>query len=834
MISANRSVLEKLFFFAFGGASLGLFFALGVIFFLRPQLPDVQQLREFELQLPMTVHAADGSLIGEFGEKKRTPVSIEHVPLQLKNAITAAEDNRFYKHPGVDWLGLTRAFIELLRTGEKRQGGSTITMQVARNFFLTREKTYLRKLTEILLAIQIERELDKEQILELYINKIFLGQRAYGFAAAAQVYYGRELEQLTLAELAMLAGLPKAPSRYNPVHDPVQAKARRSYVLSRMIADGHISQEELSLADSSPVTASLHGRQIEVDSGYAAEMARNWAFERFGKAAYTRGYRVETSIDMRLQRAANRSLRAHLLAYEKRHDYRGPEKRFGPEADLLSVLNLLATVPEIGGLVPAVATVIRPEAIELVLPDGDTVFLDSRELAWSGPYWKKQGAGEFFEVGDLLRLQRSETGNLSLAQLPEVEGALVSLDASSGQILAIAGGFDFKKSKFNRVVQAQRQPGSNFKPFLYTAALAHGFGPASVINDAPLVFEDDTRQGGWRPKNYSGRFFGPTRLRVALMKSRNLVSIRLLDAIGIDRARDYFPRFGFDKENLPADLSLALGSGVMTPLELVSGYAVLANGGYRVQPHLVTRVTDQWGEVVWQADFPKALHPADVGSSPLGPRQPRDLNLELEESKSNLRNMVEPAADTADLDVRQVLNGRASLAESSQGENRVVAPKVLPDAVLYLINSMLRDVIRSGTGRKALRLGRGDLAGKTGTTNSQQDAWFSGFAGGVVTTAWVGFDRPRSLGRYETGARAALPIWIDYMQEALVNRPEWPLVQPPDIVSARIDPKTGKLAGAQAEDAIFEFFTRVQLEALQSQSGLSLERDLQVERAVLF
>ncbi len=832
MISANRLVLAKLLFLAFGVSSLGLFFALGVIFFLLPQLPDVQQLRDFQLQVPMTVHAADGSLIGEFGEKKRTPVSIEDVPLQLKNAITAAEDNRFYKHPGVDWVGLTRAFIELLRTGEKRQGGSTITMQVARNFFLTREKTYLRKLTEILLAIQIERELDKEQVLELYINKIFLGQRAYGFAAAAQVYYGKELEQLSLAELAMLAGLPKAPSLYNPVRDPVQAKARRSYVLSRMVADGHISQEEFRLADSSPVTASLHRRQIEVDSGYAAEMARNWAFERFGKEAYTRGYRVETSIDMRLQGAANRALRAHLLAYEKRHDYRGPEKRFGPETDLSSALESLVTVPEIGGLVPAVVTAVQPETLELVLPDGGAVFLDSTELAWSGAYWEKQGAGEYFDVGDLLRLQRSETGNWLLAQLPEVEGALVALDASSGQIVAIAGGFDFKKSHFNRVVQAQRQPGSNFKPFLYTAALAHGFGPASVINDAPLVFEDDTRQGGWRPKNYSGRFFGPTRLRVALMKSRNLVSVRLLDAIGIERARDYFLRFGFDKENLPADLSLALGSGVMTPLELVSGYAVLANGGYRVQSYLVTRVTDQWGEVVWQADFPKAAHPAGVGNSPLEQQHPQEFNLGSEEPP--LDNMVEPALDTAGLDFRQVLDGRASLAESSREENSGLAPKVLPDAELYLINSMLRDVIRSGTGRKALRLGRGDLAGKTGTTNSQQDAWFSGFAGGVVTTAWVGFDRPRSLGRFETGARAALPIWIDFMQEALVNRREWPLVQPPDIVSARIDPKTGRLAGAQAEDAIFEFFTRVQLEALQSQSEMSLERDLQVERAVLF
>ena len=804
--------------------SLFLALVLTIVYFLIPQLPSANTLQSIELQVPLSIYSRDGVLIGEFGEQRRIPVTYAETPQLLRDAIVAAEDNRFYLHPGVDWVGLTRAAIELVRTGEKRQGGSTITMQVARNFFLTREKTYLRKLTEILLALRIERQLSKDQILELYINKIFLGQRAYGFGAAAQVYYGLELKQLELPQLAMLAGLPKAPSSFNPIRDAGRAVQRRRYVLQRMVDDGKIGMDEFKKAVDAPTTARLHQRKISIDASYAAEMTRAWVFSRFGKQAYTRGFRVETTIDSGLQTAANRSLRRHLIEYERRHDYRGPEGRL--EVDDLEdelerrafFIDALAKMSPIGDLLVAVVWQIRDGQVTVLLPNGQHHQLSRSSLKWSNSYWqaRQENDQQFFQSGDLVRLLSPEVSGGDgwlLGQLPAVEGSLVSVDAADGAIRAINGGFAFARSHFNRVTQADRQPGSNFKPFIYTAALSNGFTAASLINDAPLVFNDDTRKGVWRPQNYSGKFFGPTRIRVALTKSRNLVSVRLLEAMGVYQAREYCLRFGFPAKKLPKDLSLALGSGAMTPLELIGGYAVLANGGYRVQPHLVSRVTDQKGEIVWSENFPRAAEL--VG-----------LNAARQEGGALSNNLATVQDDQPESAVGAA--GRLSDREQE------LAPRVLPEAEVFMINSILRDVIKKGTGRRALRLGRNDLAGKTGTTNNQRDAWFSGFAAGVVTTAWVGFDQPRSLGKYETGARAALPIWIDYMEEALKEKPELALIQPADVVTARIDPDTGELAELNDKKAIFEYFTSAQLDEMKKNQQKTAEQEDRSRRAELF
>ena len=807
--------MKRLFFWLLASflslGALSLLLALVVVYFLLPQLPDPKSLRSFEFQVPLAIYARDGTLIGEFGEQKRIPVKLQQTPLLLRDAIVAAEDDRFYSHMGVDWLGILRAAGELVRTGEKRSGGSTITMQVARNFFLSREKTYLRKVTEILLAVEIERQLSKEEILELYINKVFLGQRAYGFGAAARVYYGNELRELNLAQLAMLAGLPKAPSRYNPVRDPGAAIARRGYVLERMLIDGKIGDEMYRKAMDEPVSARLHTREIDLDAGYAAEMARAWAVARYGVAAYSRGLKIETTLDPLMQEAANRSLRHHLVNYEQRHRYRGPEQHFllGDEK-VPQALNALVVQNEMGGLEPAVVIEVTEDGLTAVMGEGTEVALDKKFLRWAEGYWRSSAASgqAGFRVGDMIRLARGEKLEWELAQIPEVQGALISIDAADGAIRAVNGGFDFAQSKFNRVLQADRQPGSNFKPFLYTAALANGFTAASLINDAPLVFNDDTRDGGWRPQNYSGKFFGPTRLRVGLTKSRNLVSVRLLQAIGVNRTREFCLRFGFPPEKLPKNLSLALGSGAMTPMELITGYAVLANGGYRVEPHLVTKVLDQQNEVVWTGSYPLV---------PSGNVQ----QLNQGEAGGDKVETVDELADQSSVSPIDSDSQGGQLSVSSfPGETSyplpVEAQRILPEAEVFLINSMLRDVIKKGTGRKAKRLGRNDLAGKTGTTNNQLDAWFRGYAAGVVTTAWVGFDKPRSLGKRETGARAALPIWIEYMEQALAGLPEQPLKQPADVVSARIRADTGQLAGADEEQAIFEYFKVSDLEKLRS------------------
>ncbi len=745
--------------------------------YLAPRLPSIERLKDVRLQVPLRIYSRDRKLVAEFGEKRRDPLRLDQVPETLIKAVLAAEDERFYEHPGVDWQGLTRAVLYLLRTGRKGPGGSTITMQVARNFFLGREKTYLRKLNEILLALKIERELDKDEILELYFNKIFLGNRAYGVGAAAKVYYGRPLGELSLAQLAMIAGLPKAPSRFNPIANPRRALERRDYVLGRMRELGLIDEPTYAAASAAPVTARLHELAVEVEAPYVAEMVRAEMEARYGEAAFTAGYKVYTTIDSRRQRAANAALREALIAYDERHGYRGPELTVELPASAEARPALLADVPVIGGLPPALVLAVEERSATVYVKG-----FGEAEIPWKGIVWARRyhsenrrgpspkKAAEVLAPGDVVRVRLTEEG-WRLSEIPEVEGALVSLDPDDGAIVALAGGFDFRRSKFNRAVQAQRQPGSNFKPFLYSAALENGFTAASLINDAPVVFDDPSLEAAWRPENYSGKFFGPTRLRVALYKSRNLVSIRLLRAIGIERAVEYIQRFGLDPERLPRNLSLALGSGTFTPLEIATGYAVFANGGYKVEPYLIERIEEWDGRSAYQA------RPARV-------------------CEACRKARAVPAADDP--------GGR----EPPDGDPQAVrlAPRVIPAENAWIMGSILRDVIRRGTGRKARALGRKDLAGKTGTTNDQKDAWFSGFNRRLVTTTWVGFDRLAPLGRYETGARAALPMWMAYMRSALEGVPEEIMAEPEGIVRARIDPRTGKLASASDPEAVFEIF----------------------------
>ncbi len=744
---------------------LGLVTVGGVLWTVIPQLPDTEALRDIRLQTPLRVFTRDRKLIAEFGEKRRIPVSIGEVPELMVKAFIAAEDDRFFEHPGVDWQGLVRAAVQLARTGQKTQGGSTITMQVARNFFLSREKTYLRKLNEILLALKIERELSKPEILELYLNKIYLGQRAYGIGAAARVYYGAGLDELTLPQIAMLAGLPKAPSTMNPLSNPRRARERRNYVLGRMLELGYISQEDYDQAHDAPLTASRHGQESEVNAPHLAEMVRAWMTGRFGEGAYNDGYQVITTLDSHLQRAATAAVRRNLEAYVRRHGYAGPEGSVAlpPQAGPAELEALLRDHPVLGGLPPAVVLEVREREVLAWARNEGEVLLEWPGLAWARPFInvnhrgrRPEKAADLLAPGDLIRVERSPQGDWLLAQLPPLEGAMVALDPEDGAILALVGGFDFNRSKFNRITQARRQPGSNFKPFIYSAALEKGYTAASLINDAPIVFDDAGLGETWRPENYSGKNFGPTRLRQALYKSRNLVSIRLLRAIGVDYGREYATRFGFDPATLPSNLSLALGSASLLPLEVIRGYAVFANGGYLITPHFVQSVLDYHGEPVPVEPLPRVCDPC----------------------------------------------GRTA------GDGAPPAEQVIDPRNGWILYSILQDVIRKGTGRKARVLGRSDLAGKTGTTNEQVDAWFSGFNRRIVVTGWVGYDDSRPMGSRETGARAALPMWIEFMRTALEGMPESPLPQPEGIVSVRINATTGKPTTADDPEAMFEHFRK--------------------------
>ena len=809
-------------YLALAGAVLGGLAVGGAYFYFAPQLPDVEALRDVQLQVPLKVYSKDEQLLAEYGEQRRVPLAIEDIPVSIQDAFLAAEDDRFYQHPGVDYRGIVRAAISNYLAGGRTQGASTITMQVARNFFLSREKTYTRKLKEIFLALKIERELNKSEILELYLNKIYLGNRAYGVGAAAQVYYGKSVHELTLPEIAMIAGLPKAPSRYNPIINPDRARDRRNYVLGRLLELGKIDQARYDEAVAMPLTADLRLSLAEIEALYVGEMVRAEMVERFGDEAYTGGYDVYTTIDAEAQAAANRALRTALIAYDLRHGYRGAEARVelpGAEESTDEPFEaLLDAYTSIGGLAPAVVVAVEDRRVRVYVDNLGFGIIPWEGVEWARRYINESTVGPELETatavlqpGDVIRvapydgIPESEadaeeaatapegeadaleadvpTLYWALRQVPEVSGALVSVKPEDGAILALVGGFDFYQSKFNRAVQAERQPGSNFKPFIYSAALEKGYTPATLVNDAPVVFEDPALEATWRPENYSGRFYGPTRLRVALTKSRNLVSIRLLNSMGLGYAYRYVSRFGFDMERLPRDLSLALGSGTLTPLELVTGYSAFANGGYLIEPYLIERIQDLDGNVLFTAT----------------PKRACDDCAEEEQGAA-------PNADSAMTEAQGMEAGVAAEGQPATRPQWVQAERIIPAENAYQIVSMLQSVVREGTGRRAMALGRNDLSGKTGTTNDGNDAWFSGFNADVATTVWVGFDQLQPLGRGETGASAALPMWVSYMGEALAGRPEHSLRQPDGMVTVRIDPETGLLAGADNAAAIFETF----------------------------
>lgn len=822
-----------------GSAGLGALGFGAAYLYLVPSLPDIDILEDISFSVPLRVYSSDNKLMAEYGQKKRTPISYDNLPEDLVNAFIAAEDSRFFEHGGVDIRGLARAVFHLIKTGRKGQGGSTITMQVARNFFLSRKKTYLRKLNEIFLAWKIEDKLSKEKIIELYLNKIYLGKRAYGVAAAGEVYYGKKIGELTLAEMAMIAGLPKAPSRYNPIINPRRALLRRAYVLRRMFELELIGKQAYEEAKDEIDKASVYAKQFDVEASYLAEMVRNKIVKQYGEFAYRSGMKVYTTIDSRLQKAANIAMRNTLAAYDRRHGYRGPIEHFEFDEsfivdetflnteiddDTFSQLdNALSDYKSIASLRPALVVGLKTETSDDGTEKGGSAivfqpkYAEFQVIPWEGMSWAKPfvdrniiGAApttvaQVLTPGDVIYMEKAKGKNeriWRLAQSPEVEGALVSLDPSTGKIVALVGGYDFHRAKFNHVTQAKRQPGSNFKPFIYSAALEKCFTPATIINDAPIVIQD-SEGNPWRPQNDNGKFRGPLRLRVALTKSVNLVSIRILRAIGIPYAIKYAARFGIDPATLPRNLTLALGTASVTPMDLVKGYAIFANGGYLVESYFIERIVDANGRLIFIA--PKVILEDDL------PKQRSSFEIVVDLNESQLLQTHLSEVDSGTMNVNGVLDSELT-GEGEDPEKmdvqqtETIAKRAISKKNVFLMTSILRDVIKFGTGRRALQLNRNDLSGKTGTTNDQVDAWFSGFNHKVVTSVWVGFDQPTTLGRSEYGGRAALPMWISYMREALKGVPQLALVQPQGISTIRIDPVTGKPAPPNTEGAIFEYF----------------------------
>ncbi|AKP72341.1 Penicillin-binding protein 1A [Piscirickettsia salmonis] len=728
-----------------------------LLYYMANNLPDVSTLRSVQLQEPLRIYSADDKLIAEIGNKRRIPVSLAEIPQDLIHAILATEDHRFYQHSGVDIKGLARAVIGLITTGEKRQGGSTITMQVARNFFLSRKKTYLRKFNEILLAFKIEHELTKNEILSLYLNKIYLGQRAYGVGAAAKIYYGETVSQLDLAEMAMIAGLPQAPSAINPIYNPNAAKKRRSHVLTRMLRYGYINHAQYQKAMVAPIKTKFHRTKTAVYAPHVAEMVRRYITELFPKTAYTGGFKVYTTIDSSLQTAINQALENGLTAYDRRHGYRGPISWINLQqrspTDLLKQFNHF---PSIKNKPTAIVTTITDNSAEALLKDGQKITIPWQGLAWARRYINEKRRGpapkqtvDILKPGDVILVQYQKD-HWQLTQKPAIEGAAVSLNSNNGAVLALIGGLPFTQSNFNRAIQAERQPGSSFKPFVYSAALEKGYTAASIINDSPIVLPGNETYELWRPQNDNRRFRGATRLRTGLTHSMNLISIRLLQDIGIDYTHQYVQRFGFAAQSLPQNLSLALGTNTITPLQLAAAYSSFANSGYRVIPFYIDRIVNSNHKILFQAAPP-------------------------------------------------------TIPRYQQGD-QPQAPRIISAQNAYIMTSIMQDVARLGTAKRTQELKRQDIAGKTGTTSEQQDGWFAGFTPDVVTTVWVGFDSPQPTGEYSS--TLALPIWIDYMKTALNYYPErrWP--RPDNLVTLRIDPNTGQLAHDWQKETIFETFRK--------------------------
>ena len=739
-------------------ASLALV-AVGIVMLtvvlLYPNLPSIEAVTDYRPKLPMRVFTVEGDIIGEFGEEKRSFVRVQDFPAVMKQAVIAAEDERFYQHGGVDYLGLVRAAATNILAGRIKGGASTITQQVARNFFLSNEQTLTRKISEWLLAFKIEKSLSKDQILEIYLNHIFLGNRAFGFAAASRVYYNKDIGQLTAAEAAMLAGIPKAPSLFNPFNNVKRATLRQQYVLRRMSELGYLNDEGVKIARAEVLKFSRERQSYPVNAEYVAEMARQEVFEQYGEKAYVSGIRVYTTIRKLDQDAALAALRKGVLEYDRRHGYRGPEGLLTLPAGKDEVEDMIEEALQekdiIGGLMPAVVIAADSKQVIAHTKRGDEIQLVGDALKFVARAMGEKASPLKLVRGSVIRLAQDEKGQWSVSQLPKVEAALVSVDPSNGAIRALVGGFDFTANKFNHVTQALRQPGSSFKPFVYSAALEKGFTPATVVNDAPVVF-DPGRNGGqiWEPKNYDSKYEGPMRLRQALAKSKNMVSIRILQAIGPGYAQDYITRFGFDAKQHPAYLTMALGAGSTTPLQMAGAYSVFANGGYRVKPYFINKITDDKGGILFEAS------PEHAGGD-----------------------------DT-----------------DSTGAAIKQAERVIDPRNAFIMTSLLRDVVRSGTAARAMSLGRNDLSGKTGTTNDSLDAWFAGFNSGLVAVTWIGFDNPASLGEAETGGGASLPIWMYYAAKVLKGVKELPFEPPAGISMVPLGNETSR-DGRQVMEFIY-------------------------------
>lgn len=748
------------------------------------ELPDIKQLYNVQYQIPLSIYSKDEILLAQFGDKKRTPIKIDKIPQLLIQAFLATEDSGFYSHFGVDFKGIARATFQHLLTGEKRQGGSTITMQVARNFLLSKEKTYSRKIKEIILALQIERRYSKNKIMELYLNKIYLGQHSYGVSAAAHAYFGKTLLELDLAQIAMIAGLPKAPSANNPITNPKMALQRRNYVLNRMLKLNYIKQSEFDSAINQESTASLRYAKSKalVNAPFVAEMVRKKIVKQYADKSFTLGLKVYTTIVSSFQSSATRSLRSALYSYDYRHGYRSlphaNKIKFNPSE--------YSTIADIQS---AQVLEIKLDFATAQLKNGSIIELPFKNIQWARKFKSRNLLGDklksitdILQPNDLIKVRQLEDKTWGLAQIPEVEAAFVAVNSNDGAILALSGGFDFFHNKFNRVTQAKRQPGSGFKPIIYLAALENNYTLASLVNDAPIVLDNPTEKNEWRPQNYSKKFFGMTSIRTALRKSRNLVSIRLLREIGIEKVTDTALRLGFTPKQLPNKLSLALGSGQATPLQMATLYAVFANGGFLIKPYFIDRIEDSKGNILFQA-------------SP---------------------------------DIVCVFCTDENIAKFGY------APRVVSPQINFLMNSLLRDVVKRGTATKAKVLGRSDLAGKTGTTNEQRDAWFNGFGAGIVATVWLGFDGAEPLGRYETGGKSALPMWIDFMRDVLPEESKEILEPIKGISKVYIDPKTGLLLKDDKNKAgIWEFFRTEHVPTEFSPSKKDTETQGEIEK-ILF
>ena len=759
-----RYIIAPIFFVSI----LGIVGITAIYFYYSSQIPSVSELKNTQLNLPLRVYSSDDQLIAEFGEHRRRPVKYNQVPDNLKNAFISIEDSRFYQHKGVDFKGIARAIVSAVKSGRVSQGASTITMQVARNFFLTNERTVDRKLREALLALKIEEELTKQEILELYLNKIFLGKRSYGVGSAAEIYYGKKVEDLTLAQSAMIAGLPKAPSKYNPVRNPKRAKVRRDYILKRMLELGYIGDTDYQTALAEKITAEIHNVENETYAPYMAEMARTDAIRRYGEEnIYKLGLKIYTTLDSAEQDNAIQTLRNNLLSYTKRHGYRGAEDKVELESlkTTKEKQEKLKTYKVFAELYPAlVISSNAKEAVLEVYKESKPVKITLKQMSWARKYINENKRGKkpksvdsVIVAGDVIRVMKDDKGIWNLSQVPKVTGALVAMNPKNGAIEAIAGGFDFTYSKFNRAIQAKRQPGSSFKPFIYAAALEKGYSPATTVEDEPLDLANST----WDPQNYGHEFGGPTRLRVALAKSKNLVSIRLLQQIGLGYAIEYAKRFGFKKRALPEDLTLALGTGSATPLEMATAYSSFANGGFKVESHYIRKIVDRTNTTIYEANPYTACEDCSTNNP--------------NSSKIN------------------------------------PAKRIMKPTVHYQITSMLQSVAQSGTGSRTNRLKRRDLAGKTGTTDDQKDAWFCGFSPTKVTTVWVGFDRIAPLGRKETAAGAALPIWIDFMGTALKGEKDVGWKVPRGLINVQLDAETGMPPNEYTMETINEALTPEQI-----------------------